>query len=345
MLRNMKRTFLFAAGILSIVLFYHSCTCSNRNTKEENGKKIEKTLIKIHRFEKDLFSINLDSVSSSISKLRKKYGEFFDIYNYKIIQLGSFKDPKYPEELKQFITDYYMTLDYNRVMEVFPDVKDIQKELNLAFINYASYFPEKKIPKVYTCISGWNQSVFTADTILGIALDKYLGQNCDFYEKLGLSRYMMYTMRREYIVPDCMRAWGYMEFELKDSAANVLNNLLYEGKMVYLLKKLLPELHDTVILGFRPDQLKWCENNLKQMWTYLAEHKMLFSSDYMTIRKLFYPAPFTAFYTNESPGRATIWLGYKIIEAYMENNKGITLLQLMNDTQYQKILRNSKFNP
>jgi hypothetical protein len=344
--RNMNRTIWLVIAILVVMSFFYSCTCSHNDKKRSTlSRKNKIQLIKIQRFDRELFSINIDSIQKYVPILKKKYGEFFDIYNYKIIQLGSSEDPKYPEELKRFITDYYMNLNYQRVNEVYTNVNDIETSLNEAFSIFHEYFPEKKYPRVYTCISGWNQSVFTADTVLGVALDKYLGRTCDFYDKLGLANYMKYTMQREYIVPDCIKAWGYTQFELKDSADNVLNNLLYEGKMIYFMKKLLPDVHDTTIFGFRPDQLKWCENNLKQMWTYLAEHKMLFSTDYLTIRKLFYPAPFTAFYTNESPGRATTWLGYKIIEAYIKNNKDITLPQLMNDSEYQKILRNSKFNP
>ena len=198
---------IFIIGLTTALLC--SCTCK-RNTDNKEGKKL---IIHIERFENDLFSMNLDSVKNQVIKLKSKYGEFFDIYNYKVIQLGSSDDPKYPDYLKSFVTDYYMNLDYNRVKEVFPNVNDIEKELGQAFYNYKTYFPNNKIPRVYTCISGWNQSVFNSDTILAIALDKYLGSDCDFYKKLQLDKYMTYTLRREYIVPDCMRLWGYTEFK------------------------------------------------------------------------------------------------------------------------------------
>ena len=81
------------------------------------------------------------------------------------------------------------------------------------------------------------------------------------------------------------------------------------------------------------------------MWTYLLEYKLLFSTDYMIIRKLVFPAPFTSYFPKESPGRAVVWLGYKIIEAYMDENQTVTLPQLMEATDYQLILRKSKFKP
>jgi hypothetical protein len=81
------------------------------------------------------------------------------------------------------------------------------------------------------------------------------------------------------------------------------------------------------------------------MWAYLVEHKLLFSSNNLLIRKFIYPAPFTSAFTQESPGRAIVWLGYRIVDAYMKNNKKVTLSQLMQDSDYQKILRMSNFKP
>lgn len=345
----MKRiAWLFILGI-SACFTYTSCKCTREKKPDavQTSQKsdVHEKLIDIKRFEKDLFSINIDSVPKYVPLLKDRYREFFDIYNYKIIQLGSSDHPKYPEMLKGFITDYYMDMNYQRVLKTFPDINQLESDLNTAFSIYREEFPKGTVPVVYTCISGWNQSVFTSDTIMGIALDKYLGRDCEFYEKLGIANYMRYTLDKAYITSDCMRNWGYTEFEFNDSASTVLSNMLYEGKIMYFVKTMLPDLHDTIVFGYTPDQLKWCNKNKGEMWSYLVEHKMLFSTDYMMLRKLFFAAPFTAYFTSESPGKAAVWLGYKIIESYTKANKDVTLQQLMEDKDYQKILRKSNFQP
>jgi hypothetical protein len=333
---------------------FQSCKCRRESEIPKIGKvEKEKIALKcnIQRFEKELFEIKIDSVANYVAPLRAKYGEFFDIFNYKIALLGPSKDKQYPERLKEFLTNRYMFENYKMVMKTYPDLKDLNEKLASAFAIYKGYFPEKHIPHLYSCISGWNQSIVTSDTILGIALDKYLGRNCDFYENLrlsgneGFAKYMRYTMQHEYIVPDCMKAWGYTTFEFKDSANCLLNHMLYEGKMVYFVKKMLPDEQDTIIFGFTPAQLKWCTSNSEQMWTDLVANKRLFSTNNLTIRKFVYPAPFTSFFPKESPGRAAVWLGYKIVSDYMKSNSNITLSQLMQETDYQKILRKSNFKP
>ena len=72
-----------------------------------------------------------------------------------------------------------------------------------------------------------------------------------------------------------------------------------------------------LIFGFTTDQMKFCRNNESQMWQYLIENNLLFSTDQFIIRKLTGEAPFTQYFSNESPGRAAVWLGFRIVESYM----------------------------
>ena len=49
--------------------------------------------------------------------------------------------------------------------------------------------------------------------------------------------------------------------------------------------------------------------------------------------------------TNKSPGRIAYWLGWKIVYEYIENNKNLTLEQLMQNTDAQQILQQSGYKP
>jgi uncharacterized protein YjaZ len=108
---------------------------------------------------------------------------------------------------------------------------------------------------------------------------------------------------------------------------------------------MLSETVDEIIFGFTPDQMKFCKNNESQMWQYLIENDLLFKSDQFTIRKLTGEAPFTSYFTNESPGRAAVWLGFRIVESYMMKNPGINIEELMKDTDVQGILEKAKYSP
>ena len=296
--------------------------------------------IKIDRLEQSLFTIPIDSISAAIPHLELQYGELFDLYSMLMFRITP-EDPKYPEELTKFLTDYHMNLAYKKVMEVYPNLKNIEADLGKAFFNYHKEFPDKVIPSVYTLISGFNHSMIISDSILAIALDKYLGRNEDMYFRMDLSNYQRYTMDPKYVVTDCMKAWLYTEFPSSDSIDHVLANILYEGKMMYVLQRLFPNTPDSLLFGYTPDQVRWCRNNTTQMYTFLVEKKLLYVTDHFTITKLIGPAPFCSMFTRESPGRAAVWLGYQIITAYMRHNK-VTLEALLLDNDYQRILKSAK---
>jgi hypothetical protein len=233
-------------------------------------------------------------------------------------------------------------------MKLFPDVKKMEEGLQEAFRHYLYYFPEKKVPAVFTCITGFNNSIVTGDSVLGIGLDRYLGADCKYYTMLEIYKYIAARMTPENIVPDCMYGWGASEWDfstLKYPADNVLAEMIHNGKLKYFEKCMLPEVPDEIIFGFTPGQMKFCKNNESQMWQYLIENDLLFNNDQFTIRKLTREAPFTSYFTNESPGRAAVWLGFRIVESYMMKNHEVNLQDLMKITDVQGLLEKSKYSP
>ena len=65
----------------------------------------------------------------------------------------------------------------------------------------------------------------------------------------------------------------------------------------------------------------------------------------MMIKKFVEDGPFTKEFTNESPAKAAVWIGSRIIEAYMKRNNLITPDSLMRDNDYQEMLRKSNYKP
>ena len=118
-----------------------------------------------------------------------------------------------------------------------------------------------------------------------------------------------------------MYAWASSEWDfasLRYPADNVLSEIIHYGKLKYFEKCMLPGTGNNLLFGFSPGQMKFCRNNEREMWQYLVEKNLLFSTDQLTIRKLIVEAPFTGFFTEESPGRAAVWLGFRIVESYMQ---------------------------
>jgi len=328
---------------LFIVFAFSVGACKHPNNQPDVSKSNIK--LKVLRFENDLFQSDFEKIKDSIPFFQKKYGEFFDIFNYKIIQIGNAKNPAYSGLLKGFITDYNMNKVYNSVNTDFKNFDTITNQLTDLFKHVKYYFPKLPMPTVITYVSGFNQSVITTDTILGIGLDKYLGKSCSYYKRLGLPLFTIANMYKEKIPTDCARAWAMTQFEMADSAKNLLAHIIYQGKIAYFTKAMIPNAPDSVVIGLSSSQIEWCKKNESQIWTYLVENKTLFTSDYMTINKFIGEGPFTKDFGQYSSPKAVVWVGWQIINNYMENNQKGSLSDLMVEKNYQNILRLSKYKP
>jgi hypothetical protein len=303
--------------------------------------------IEIKRLEKDLFTTDPGEIESKVPELKKKYGGFLQLFSY-VINTGDINDPSFSDFLFRFCTDRQNNEVYGEVMKLYPDVRNVEEGLEGAFRHYLYYFPGKKVPAVYTCITGFNNSIITGDSVMGISLDRYLGADCKYYPQLEIYKYMAVKMTPDNIVPDCIYGWAASEWDfaaMNYEAENVLAEIIHEGKLKYFEKCMLPGVSDELIFGFTPGQMKFCRNNEGQMWLYLIENDLLFKTDRFLIRKLTGEAPFTSFFTNESPGKAAVWIGFRIVESYMMKNPGVKPETLMNDTAVQQILEKAKYDP
>jgi hypothetical protein len=278
--------------------------------------------------------------------LHNKYGVFFDYYTKYILDIGNYEDSLFLEYLEMFRTDSIVRKAYDDVNEKYPDLKEITDKLTKAFKYYRYYFPDKYIPKVYTYISGFNQSLILTDSVLAIGLDKYLGAEYTFYNDLQFHKYLSQNMYPEKIVSDYIETWIGNTWELNTRKNNdLISKMLFEGKILYATKMILPDEDDSKIFGFMPDQLRWCKNNEKTMWITLIENKLLFSTDYFMIKKLTDVAPYTSEFTSESPGKACNWVGYNIIVKYVKNNPQVSLRELMDNDNYHTIFEQARYKP
>jgi hypothetical protein len=326
-----------------LVLAVPSC---RDNRYKVNTSSVEIN-IEIKRLEKDLFSPEPYDIPSMIPVLKQRYKGFLQLFSY-VINTGDINETSFSDLLVMFCTDKLNNEVYELTMSLYPDVKEIENGLEGAFRHYRYYFPERIVPEVFTCITGFNSSIIAGDSVLGIGLDRYLGADCEYYPRLEIYGYMAARMTSANIVSDCVYGWGASEWN--DSTIiyptdDIITAMIHEGKLKYFEKCMLPETSDEIIFGFTKDQMKFCLNNEGQMWQYLIENDLLFSTDQLTQRKLIGEAPFTSYFTNESPGRAAVWIGFRIVESLMRRSPGTNIEDLMYITDIQQILEGARYSP
>jgi hypothetical protein len=328
--------FLFTIIVIVAIIFYLK---SNRNI-DLNLSPVD---LEIERFDKALFS-DFNSPELHAHKMDSMYPEFFALFTEEIISIGKIGDKSFNFVFETFLMDYAVEQGKIAVKKEFESMEDIEKTLGIGFAHLLHYYPETELPKIYTFIAGFNHSVVTADKLIAIGLDKYLGRDCELYEMMQIPNYARQNMHREMIPVDCMRAWAMMEFPEKGNAEFLVYKMIQEGKMLFLLDALFPEMTDALKIGFTQEQIDYCTHFEANMWQHLVSEDLLFSTDNLQHRKFLGDAPFTAAFGNESPGRTGAWLGWQVVKSYMKES-GADLNELMQEQDYQKILNQSYYNP
>ena len=137
--------------------------------------------------------------------------------------------------------------------------------------------------------------------------------------------------------------FNYFRFDSKQN--RLIDNMLHRGKVMFMLAVFMPERPLNDIIGYNTTQWNWAVKNEKEIWNTVVSQKDLFSSDLQLIRKYLNDAPFTSPVSQESPGRLGTWIGMRIVESYMNKNKEVTLQQLMQINDYQKLMEESGYKP
>lgn len=324
---SFQKTWLFVAVLLLL------SGCSGESRYRVPGKPGYS--LSFVRYERDFFENG-----------RLEDSVFAELFSNQIMQIGSVGEARTDSFLELFRLDSIMQTVYIDCQHLFPTMQVYEQQLAEAFHRLCHFVPDMPLPALSTHISGFNQSVVSAPSMLSVSLDKYLGSDYGMYQSLFYD-YQRQRMRAAQLVPDCMNGWLRSEFTnasiMTDS--RLLDFMLYEGKILFILRLIFPKTEMAYLTGWTKEQADWCVANEKRMWERLLEYEHLYSRDHLVLSKYIGDGPATVYFTPESPSRAVLWTGLKIVEAYMRQHKELSVLSLMMETDADKMLDQSLYRP
>ncbi|MDD4488913.1 MAG: hypothetical protein PHD30_00215 [Paludibacter sp.] len=326
--------------IFAFSLLFVGCQQKNRFHLDSFKQSVE---VKINRFDLDFIALDTTDVASGLIILENKFPAFTSFFLSDVLLMQMTDTVENANQIKAFLQDTTFIGVHQQVKSIFNDVKEIEKQFSIAFSYLRNYFPEIKLPEIYFFVSGFNQQFLLNDSILGIGSDLYLGSDFPLYKDITYE-YLLPGMRKEMIVSEGLSILLHKKFPFIGDV-NLLNTMIYEGKICYLMEVLMPDAKTDFILGYTEAEIRWCKQHEKAIWTSMLEQKHLYSTDYMLINQYINPAPFTSPVSNESPGRLGTWVGYQIVAGYMQNNKQIGLAELIQNENYQSIIEQSLYRP
>ncbi len=223
-----------------------------------------------------------------------------------------------------------------------------------AFRRIKYYYPKHNTPKVYAYFSGFKAQTSVGDGYFGIGLDLFLGANSRFYPALTevFPRYISRRFTPEHISSRVVEGIAREDmFAESDDNKTLLSKMIYSGKILYFMDRILPTVPDSVKIGFTDKQIKWCDENKAFVWGFMLDQNLLYETDLQKIQTYINEAPFTPQLGggletgSQSAPKVGVWTGWQIVKQYMDKHPDVTLQQLMADNDAQKILNESKYRP
>lgn len=338
---------------LLLCVFIFSC----RSTETPPDVSHIKVNLTTHRFEKALFGIDSAVMAQKLDSLIIRNGNFGMIFMTEILNA----DPRWSDDtinmyVGSFIKSYKPL--YIKTQHLFNDFNKYEKEIRhaLQYVKhyFAGYFgsnkkyqlPEKIITYIGP-IDGYGDNLIPGEAFV-IGLHHHLGAADTLYQSEMLNQtYPQYITKRfepATIVVNAMTRLLQDMYPQKYEDETLINQMVENGKRYYVLQQLLPEVKPELLIGYSKDQFQFCRNNERQLWDFFIQNDLLQTKETGLIRNYLGDGPMTQEFGPQSPANIGGYIGWKIVEKYMQAQPELALDKLM-ETTGDEIVSKAKYKP
>ncbi len=325
-------------GLWLLLLVLMAACTSAGDRFQADVEDIDVGQVEIRRYGRTIFGLDPDRLQEELKRIQPEFPLFLN---------GDLDDPETIEKMYGFVTDELLIATNRDVQEAFRDLGWLEDELTGLFRHLNYYFPEQEIPVVYTYVSGFDYEFRTQyyNNNLILALDMYLGSDYPEYQKLGVPQYVLRKFQSSYISRDCALEIARSKINFRKTGNDLLDFMINEGKLLWFVKAMLPDIDEGVMFDYTPDQMAWARQHEGLVWAFLIENEALYSAEPDYRQKFILEGPFTAYFGNESPPRLGAWIGFGIVDHYMQRHGDVSLAELMQEYDAPKILKGSRYKP
>lgn len=320
-------------AILLSVCFFASCHSDRMQRTDTSGDGVH-----VFRYDRLQYeAITLNSFSA-LQKMSLDFPQATKILIEDVLVLGDVSDPDINERMCAFYSDSVLLKLIDDVVLKFSDLSFIEEGLTKGFHQLKKEVPSISIPQIYTQISALNQSVVVGDSLLGISLDKYMGEDYPLYRQYYYT-YQCRTMNPDRILPDCFSFYllSLYPFEWHPERRTLLDLILHSGKINWVVRHILDMKSNEAMLGYTEAEIDWCKKNGNDLWEWMCSKRHLSSTDPMLIRAYTHPDPSVIFQGEKIPPLIGIWVGMKLVEQYMNSHPDVTIAELFECNNFGQI--------
>lgn len=334
----MFSNYLFKGCIISLVfpLVFASCK-ESKCIKAPDVSHID-VKVEIERLDRKLYKIPTKEALEEILITNPLFAEEFLMIS------------EYPSPVL-VVDRFYNLMNSGQIDSLFIEVEtafgemdDIREEFVQAFKYLKYYYPDFREPRIQTVVTGIANDLYISDSLIIIGLDFYLGPHGK-YRPHDIPAYLLKRYQKAYLVPQIMLMSTNYYNATNYADKTALADMVYYGKAYYMAKNLMPCTADSLLTGYTSSETSDIDKHEQVIWAGILENELLFETSNMLKDKFLSERPKTYELGENCPGRIGRWVGWKIVNKFMDQHPEMTLPQLMQTDDAQRIFNESKYKP
>jgi len=303
--------------------------------------------VKIERLDHLIFQMDSLHLKDSIGAMQQQYPFLKEVLGRQMLALDT---NQWLLGFQNFISAYRPIYLASTVLHA---PEQAQPQLQMLFKRVQYYFPHYILPKkiIYFIgpLQGYGNSI--GFDYMAIGLQMYLGANSHWYQSEEFQKYFPPYLS-QFFTPEYIPISAAKNL-IQDIAPNEMSthSLIVEmielGKRQFILKKILPQTNEANLLGYTSTQYDAIHNAEQDIWNYLLKMNLIYSKDPTVMNNMLGEAPFSIYFGNEVPGKAGLFIGYKIVQSWMaqQSNTKQAQLEALIKIPAEQLFAESKYHP
>jgi hypothetical protein len=335
---------------MRILLLLLTCSflfsCNGDKSPDVSNIKID---LQTQRFDQDFFAVDTNNLIVGLQNLEQKYPNFTKPYLTKVLGVdarwGGDTTANYVKYFMKFYTDVN-----DSAKKQFADFKPYEAKLKKAFQYLKFYFPNYKLPKKIITFIGPANGVSNApfeDAVI-VGLQAHLGKDFPLYKTESVREtypdYVSANFTPDFIEINTMTSLINDLMPKNEEDQRLLIQMVENGKRLFFLQKLLPNVEEHKLMHYTATQMKDCYAGEARIWDLFIQNNYLQMADASINKNYVSAGPKTQELGEDAPGNIGSFSGWQIVKKYASNNPKVSLDSLMRMPN-EILFKDAKYKP
>lgn len=321
-------------GVVLIICLVLFAGCSNDSCRESIAP-VSVTL-QVNRLDQDLFDASTPDDIKILLENNPPFANYF-------LQADQYpSDTILPNQLFDLLQNKAIDTLYQESLQAFSNLDGLISELQEAYGRLTAIYPETRLPVIQTAFTGLYKDLFISNEQVIIGMEFFIGEDASYQPK-EIPAYILKRYTVEHLPSNIMQ-FVSSQFIATSKGESMLAEMIDYGKSYYLLSKLLPCTPENILMGYTEEEWSDSFENDQIIWANFIQNELLYETNHQIKQKFLGERPNVYEIGDKCPGRIARWVGWQIVKAYAEKT-GISVTELMKETDANKIFRVSQYKP